>query len=84
MCGRPLFCKGRFHIYDPVWVWCCHVSGLFARYMTAGPDEIRRSQSPIKITLINEHGCGRGVWFLISTHRVIIMYCDLAKSAVAF
>lgn len=44
-----------------------------SRGMTAaGPDEVRWLQSPIKQTLMGEHGCGRGVWIQVSTHSVFI------------
>jgi hypothetical protein len=50
--------------------------------MAAGLDEIRRIQPPINEALLKEHGCGLGVWSLISSHGVFISRNDLENLVI--
>jgi hypothetical protein len=70
MCGRLLGCKRENEKSDG-WVDCGHVSGLFTRRMTAGPDGIR-DPVPNTRAALKSLCTKRVLWIVGSTERHLI------------
>jgi transposase-like protein len=70
MCGRPLGCKRENEKSDGR-IDCDHVSGLFSRRMTAGPDGIR-DPAPNSSATLTSLCTKRVLWIVGSTERHLI------------
>src|SRR4051794_8364843 len=70
MCGRPLGCKRENEKSDGR-IDCDHVSGLFSRRMTAGPDGIR-DPAPNTSATLTSLCTKRVLWIVGSTERHLI------------